>query len=529
MRIRSIAQALAAVGLTALTLTAPVKAADKAPQDIIRANCLTCHTEKDGHFSRISDQRKTPEGWLMTLARMQIMHGVKVEAEDRRALVKHLADTQGLAPSETEGVRYALERRLNTIESFESDQFTQMCARCHSGARVMLQRRPASEWEHLVHFHLGQWPTTEYQALARDRDWFELALGEMVPALAKELPLESDAWTKWQAAPAAKVAGGWTLSGNLPGKGGFSASMQLTAGAAKDQYKLTLEGAYDDGTPLRGEGEVLIYTGYEWRGSLTVDGIAMRQVFALAGETLAGRMFQSENDEIGADVVAARQDSATSHVLGVHPAFIKAGSEADLTIVGTGLKGKPVLPKGVSLVKVVSASPDRMVLRVRADASARGVHPVKVGTAAGGALALYDKVAAVKVVPDYNIARVGGNGGSTPPVQGRFEAEAWAAGPDGVAGTDDDFRIGIMPAAWSVEPFNEVAAEDGDVKFSGVMDARSGIFSPAGAGPNPERRMTTNNAGNLTVIAEVADGEAKVQGKGQMIVTIQRWNNPPIP
>merc|ERR1712000_700555 len=96
----------------------------------------------------------------MTIARMQVMHGLQIEEEDRRTLVKYFADNQGLAPSETHGVRYALERRLNTMESFESQQFEEMCARCHSGARVELQRRTAQEWEHLVHFHLGQWPTT---------------------------------------------------------------------------------------------------------------------------------------------------------------------------------------------------------------------------------------------------------------------------------------------------------------------------------------------------------------------------------
>ena len=73
----------------------------------MRGKCLACHTEVDGVFSRISDQRKTPEGWLMTIARMQIMHGLKITDEERRTVVKYLADRQGLAPSETDGYRYA--------------------------------------------------------------------------------------------------------------------------------------------------------------------------------------------------------------------------------------------------------------------------------------------------------------------------------------------------------------------------------------------------------------------------------------
>jgi quinohemoprotein amine dehydrogenase len=39
----------------------------------------------------------------------------------------------------------------------------------------------------------------------------------------------------------------------------------------------------------------------------------------------------------------------------------------------------------------------------------------------------------------------------------------------------------------------------------------------------------TNNAGNLKVQARVMDGDDTHNAEGQMIVTVQRWNNPPIP
>jgi quinohemoprotein amine dehydrogenase len=248
----------------------------------------------------------------------------------------------------------------------------------------------------------------------------------------------------------------------------------------------------------------------------------MRQVLALEDGVLTGRMFEREQDEIGADFFAARQDSARK-IIGVHPGYIKVGEETDITIVGAGMRGAPRLPRGVRVVRVVEQSPNKVVVRARADASALGVHAVAVGGAEGGTLAVYDKVAAVKVVPEYAIARVGGGGGSTPPVQARFEAEVWGTGPGG------DFRIGTMPAKWSVSPFDETAEADGDVKYSGTMDAERGIFMPAVAGPNPQRRMSANNVGNLNVIAEVMDGGNAVQGQGHLIVTVQRWNNPPIP
>ncbi len=519
-------------GLLALAValaTQTVQAASEAEQ-IIQSSCLACHTQEgDQQWSRISHQRKTPEGWLMTIARMQVMHGLKISDEDRRTLVKYLADRQGLAPSETEGARYALERRLNTMEAFDSQNFTEMCARCHSGARVMLQRRPASEWEDLVHFHLGQFPTTEFQSLARDRDWLDLALNKMVPELAETLPMDSKAWNEWQQQAEAPIEGDWTLVGHMPGKGDFHARMNVVPVEGEDQYSLTLSGQYADGSELKGEGQAIVYTDYEWRANINIDGQVMRQVFALKDGQLSGRMFLREKDEVGADVVAARDAKGVSRILVLQPAYIKAGTEAEISIVGTGLSGVPVLGTGVDVVEVISESPDLIRVRARAASNTSGVTTASVGTTEGGRFAIYDRIANVKVVPEFAVARVGGNGSSTPKVEARFEAEAWAVGADGKAGTADDYRIGMVPATWSVAPFNEVAEADRDVHFSGRMNSVTGVFTPAAAGPNPERRMMTNNAGNLKVQATIQDGSEKHSAEGQMIVTIQRWNNPPIP
>ncbi len=527
MKIRTLVTAMSSLAALGISLAAPP--AHASAEALIRAKCLSCHTESDDGISRISHQRKTPEGWLMSVARMQIIHGLKITDEERRTVVKHLADIQGLAPSETAGARYAMERRLNTMEAFESEQFTQMCARCHTGARVLLQRRPAAEWEHLVHFHLGQYPSTEYQALGRDRDWLGIALKEMVPELASKLPLESEAWKKWQARAPQVVKGEWSLSGHMTGRGGFSGVMKVVAGEGQDRYTLAFDGRWDDGKPMKGKGKALIYTGYEWRGDLVIDGTPMRQVFAVEDGVMRGRMFLRDQDEVGADVVASLQQAGNSRVLAVHPSYLKAGETAELRIVGSGLAGEVTLPQGVKLVGAVKRSATEVVVRVQADAAAHGVHPVAVGKASGGALALYDSVAAVKVLPAFAVARIGGNGTPTAKVEARFDAEAWAAGADGKAGTEDDFRIGVMPAKWSVEPFNEVSAHDQDVKFAGLMDAESGIFVPGDAGPNPARRMSASNVGNLKVVAELAQGSERLRGEGQVIVAPPRWNNPPLP
>ncbi|WP_286240513.1 quinohemoprotein amine dehydrogenase subunit alpha [Neptuniibacter halophilus] len=508
-----------------------VQAADA--ESIIKNKCLACHTQEQAEpaqFSRMSHQRKTPEGWLMSIARMQLMHNLQITDEERRTLVKYFADRQGLAPEETEGARYAMERRLNTMESFDSQEFTEMCARCHSGARVMLQRRPQSEWEHLVHFHLGQWPTLEYQALARDRDWMEIALNQTVPQLGKDLGLESKAWENWQKAKKVPMDGNWSFSATMPGKGDLRGVMTISGGK-NDLYKVSVKGEYADGSAFTGKGSAIVYTGYEWRANLEIDGVKMRQVFAASkdGNELTGRMFEAVHDEKGMDFTAVREGSG-ARLLAVQPEYIRAGSTQVLTLVGTGLGKEVALGKGLKVNQVLYRDTNKLVVQVQASDDAQlGSRQVKAGKANGAAINVFDQIGSVKVVPDFSVGRVGGNGGSTPKYNAYFQAEAWMNGADGKAGTDDDMRIGFVPAAWHVEPFDEQAAADDDVKFTGKMDPKTGVFTTAAAGPNPERRMSTNNAGNLKVVATVDEKGQALTADGQLIVTVQRWNNPPLP
>lgn len=518
------------LGLLAAAGTSVHADSGRDAETIINSTCIACHTkEGDTQWSRISHQRKTPEGWLMTIARMQNMHGLQISEEDRRTVVKYLADRQGLAPSETEGYRYVLERRLNTQENFDSQLFTESCARCHSGARVMLQRRPQTEWEHLAHFHLGQYPSAEYQMQGRDRDWFNIILKDVVPYLGQQLPADSKAWSQWQAVNNAQPTGSWTVAGHMPGKGDLTATMTVSASGQADQFNVELSGHWADGSELNGVGTATLYTGYEWRANLMVDGVRMRQVLMVKDGKISGRMFNRDDETMGMDLLAARSNSTQPHILAIQPAWIKAGTRSELTIVGTGLDGTPSLGKGV---KVISTHKDSSnLIRVVAEASSGTdqINQVSVGKASGGSLAVYRQISDIKVVPDYAVARIGGNGGSTNKLSARFEAQAMSAGADGQTGTADDFVIGMLPASWSVAPFDEVAKEDNDVGFSGQLDSASGVFTTAGAGPNPQRRMMTNNAGHMIVTGTVEDNGQQHSADAELIVTVQRWNNPPIP
>jgi quinohemoprotein amine dehydrogenase len=282
------------------------------------------------------------------------------------------------------------------------------------------------------------------------------------------------------------------------------------------------------GVSVRLDGNAIVYTGYELRvrASGVVNNVQQQWLLVAAisedGNSWSGRVMRADQDEIGANVYAVRVRDGHSEVVAVEPSHIRAGSTAQIAIHGTGLSGAVDLGPGVEVVETVSAGADTVVVTARAAAGAAlGARSVSVGgtASAADAFVVYDKVAAVKVEPAYTIARVGGGGGTRPDQLALFDAIGYMEG---------DVRIGVMPATWSVEPFDEIAAELDDVRFAGVMNPATGIYDPADAGLNPARPFATNNAGNLKVIGTVDDAGNAVSGEGQLIVTVQRWNDPPI-
>lgn len=525
---------LSACGLGVSSLV--TAGADRAPaasqgQQLLQKHCMGCHVPEQVEplqLSRISHQRKTPEGWLMTIARMQVVHGLNISDEDRRTLVKHLADSQGLSPAESAPYRYVLERRLNHIEE-KQPELAEMCARCHSEARIGLQRREQKEWEHLVHFHLGQWPSIEYSAMGRDRDWLGLALNEVVPYLGQHFGLQSDSWEQWQAKPSADVSGRWRMVGHMPGRGAFQGVMTATADG-RDEFLLSLKGQFDNGEPLQGSGRTVLYSGYEWRADISLGEENFQQVLALDGDgnILSGRMFLKDQETQGLDVSAVRE--AAPQLMAVSPAYLRAGEEQLLSLRGNRLQGEVQFGEGIALLSEISRSADEIQVRVKASATANAKRvKVSVGELAyEPGITLYRRIGRVAVTPAYAVARVGEGGGTAPKVNAAFEAHAYAPGSDGVDGTADDLYIGVLPAHWSLAPFDAQAMEDNDLAFAGVIDPKTGVFTPGDAGPNPARKYGTNNAGHLSVIAKVAAGEQTLEAQAELIVTVQRWNNPPI-
>lgn len=505
---------------------------------LIKSNCVGCHITIDEGLSRISYQRKTAEGWQMTIHRMQQLHGLQLNNGDtgftgntQHEIVKYLTDNQGLAPTESQEFRYLLEQDLNSPKGTEDAKLEVMCGRCHSIGRVGLQRRNEKEWRYLVDFHVGQFPSVEYSLYGRDRNWLKIAREEVAPKLAKIYPLHSAEWDNWQASIKPALNGRWVLSGHMPGKGYFSAIMRVEADK-KDYYSLTIEGSYSNGEIIIGTGSAIVYTGYDWRGTINFGDIKLRQALAASadGETLTGRFYQKGQDLVGMKVTALKDSSATQ-LLGITPNHIQKGKTTTVTITGRGLQQALNFSSGIVLDEIISQESNKIIARISAPKDGKsGYASIMVGKAKlDNQLAIYSQVNSLEIVPAYGVARIGSNGGSTPKVNTIFRAIGIDHGVDGIANTADDLNLGyIEQVKWHVVPRDQVAENDEDVKFAGQMDATTGIFSPAGAGLNPERKRSTNNAGNLNVVASLTQGDTVINGTGRLLVTVQRWNNPPL-
>jgi quinohemoprotein amine dehydrogenase len=510
----------AALLSTCAAVALALPAAAMEPQDILERVCANCHAPReDGSYPRIDDGRRTPEAWDMTLVRMMRNHDVKLDDDERVAMVQFLSDSRGLSVAETEGWRYILEKDPVASDDAPNEQMQQMCGRCHSYARVALERRTREDWQYLINFHLGQFPTLEYQALARDRDWWGIANGEVLDFLS-----ENYGYGERVEASDADLSGDWSIAGRVPGKGDYDGNMLIEKEG--DGYALHMHVMYADGDSAHFEGQGVLLGAGEWRATLSDGATEIRQVLALGADGgLSGRWFETDRDVIGGRLTAAKEDAAPE-ILAAMPAHLRLGETTEIRLTGVGLSGAPTLPEGLS-AEVVSESPTDVVLKVTVDAAApKGPVSIGLGDLAADVV-LYDRLDRIAVVPDLTISRVGGNGGPLPKVPAQFEAMGYLNGPDGTPETEDDVAVGYFPAAWSTENFDEMAAAMEDAKYAGSIDA-NGLFTPGDAGPNPARPMTTNNAGNLWVVAEVEEGGETLEGRAHLYATVQRFVDTPI-
>jgi quinohemoprotein amine dehydrogenase len=523
------------------------------------SKCGACHApDPKGNMSRISWIRTTPEGWEEAIKRMVRLNGVPLEPDDARKILRYLSDEHGLAPEEAKPVEYFPEHRM-VDERVPSEDIKRSCVACHALAKPLSWRRSPEDWKMLVNTHVGLYPFVDSMNFQRPphqpgdpppppgtdlRPPVEQALA----FLAQSGSLHSPEWAEWQASMRSpRLAGHWLISGTQPGKGKFFGTMEIEAVPSGESFSTKTRLTFPAGGSVTEAGKSIVYTGYAWRGRSTADKAGTtpndptvtREVMMLSRDQsqLEGRWFWGAYQEFGMDV-AMRRASAAPTVLGVDLYALKAGSVGnEVGIYGDHLPADISVAdldfgSGVTVKKIVSHTPDLIKVTVDVAVTAMpGKRDVALKSAlAPAAFAVYDRIDYLKVLPRTALSHLGGE----PHAKGycQFDAIAYANGPDGKPETPDDIELGPVKATWKLEEFVATMGDD-DVDFVGNLDPVSGLFTPALDGPNPKRRFSRNNYGDVWVVATFRPkgSDQPVTGRSYLVVTIPqylRWDQPEV-
>ena len=522
--------------------------------------CSACHQKDEkGNLTRISWERTTPEGWQQAIKRMVRLNGVQLSPDEARSIVRYLSNHHGLAPEEARPALYIAERR--TIdETVPDDSLRQACVVCHPHGRAMSWRRSKQEWELLVAMHLGYFPVAEFQGFRRPppppdapppapgadtRDPADRA----VDFLAKSYPLQTPEWSAWRAAMRPpRLAGRWLVLGSQLGRGRVYGEVVIQPASQPDEFTTAARLFYPaGGKTVTRSGRSIIYTGYAWRGRSTAQDPAepkeWREVMMVSRDQslIEGRWFWGGYDEFGIDVTLRRAGNDPA-LLGVDLAALASGATAQrLRIFGdrlpTDLQMEDLdFGSGLTVSRILSQTPETLTVEVAVAPSAvPGQRDLAVRRAVlTGAVAVYDKIDYLKVLPEAALARLGGT--THPKGYQQFEARAFHRGADQKPNTPDDVDLGPVEVDWSVEEFFAVYGDD-DKDFVGSLSP-TGLFTPALEGPNPKRKFSRNNYGDVWVVAtcqpktgETARHGKPATGRAHLVVTIPlyvRWDQPEV-
>lgn len=525
--------------------------------------CGACHTaDNKGNLSRISWTRATPEAWSQAIKRMVKLNGAQLTPEEARNVVKYLANSHGLAPEEAKTVMYIPERRILDETIIPNDNVRQACAACHAFGVPMSSRRTRNEWALLQNMHVALYSQAEVQLRrpaspepgqsapaegAKKPTGGEVALDYLTKAAALHTP-EWAAWAPRIRDP--KLAGKWLVTADVPGHGKFVGEMTIQPGKDGDELGTTTTlRSLTSGETITRKGSGLVYTGFSWRGrsqgNLTMEKpddlqSVMRETmwFAPDQKSAEGRWYWGEYHEFGVNVKMTRQ-SADPSIASVTPYAIKAGSKGiDIHIYGANFP-KTLTPQdldlgaGVAVKKIVSVAPNEVVatIDVAADAVSGQRDLALHGTVLEKALPIYKKVDYLKVTPETGLAHLGG----TKYAKGyeQFDVIGFENGPDGKPRTADDVALGPIPVTWSVEEFSTVSYDD-DKAFVGAL-SQTALFTPALEGPNPKRKFSRNNYGDVWVVATAKtekDSFGKpLSARAYLVVTVptyKRWDQPEV-
>ena len=517
----------------------PIRADDEGyPIDnqIIIVRCQRCHErDEQGRMTRISYERKTPEGWQTSVRRMVALNDVSLGPDEAREVVRYLSNRQGLAPEELDPGRFEVERRL--IEHvYEADRDVEnTCIQCHSMGRVITQRRTREEWELLMATHRGLYPLVDFQGFLGGGDGDgPQPVDVAIDHLSEAFPLETPEWSAWAASMRTpRLAGTWALAGFEPGKGQIFGTVEISAGDTPDEFRSRASYTYaESGQEVSRSGQSIVYTGYQWRGRSNPGGAdELREVMTVdrGWQQMNGRWFTGAYDEFGPDVKLTRV-SGGPVVSGVHPRAIRTGaSSTELRVHGVNLPANPDAADfdfgpGVRVESVAGGDGSQVTVRLSVDddAAVGGRDLFLGGVSLPGAIRVHDGVDRLEVTPRAGMARIGG--AAFPKGYQPYDAIGWDDGPDGEPNTADDLRLGRVPVTWSMEEY-AATFDDDDIQYVGALGS-DGIFTPAIDGPNESRVGDRNNVGDVWVVATYAGADAapeatrSLRARAHLIVTV---------
>jgi quinohemoprotein amine dehydrogenase len=482
---------------------------------LVIAKCASCHARDDhGNMHRISWERTTPEGWQDALKRMIVVNGVSLTPPEARSIVKYLSTYHGLAPEEAKPVMYDAERRIHEETNIPSENVRRACTKCHTFARALSWRRSLEDWKQFADLHAAR-----FKFPPND---------EAVAFLAKAAALHTPEWDAWSARTrTADLTGRWLLTASVPGRGKYYGEMRVQPGEDDEMNTSVLLTSVNDGTGILRAGRSVVYGTYAWRGRSKggePPGSAPDDLNSEAREVLwiapdqssaEGRWFWGQYQEFGFDVKMRRASAGPTLML-VDRSSLKTGSEANrVRLIGDRIPARvtPVdldFGPGVTVRRIVSSTPREVIAEVDVAADAGlGKRDVSLlRSVAPGAIAIYDRVDYVKVVPDSALAAFGDQTHARGYQQ--FEAIGYQRGPDGKPHTADDVELGpISAVTWSLEVFYSAPGSSSD--FVGKVSP-TGFFAPAVDSPN--------NNFDVWVIATA--GHALV-GKSYLVVTVPSY------
>jgi quinohemoprotein amine dehydrogenase len=544
----------------------PIEAGIPVTNELVIQKCGGCHTrDEKGDMLRISWERATPEGWEEAIKRMVRLRGVKLTPDEARAILKYLATDHGLAPEEAKPIMYYAEHRIQDETNIPNDNVKGACANCHALARPLSWRRTAQDWKYLANLHVALYPQADeafrlgINAGGFDEGQHHADPGAPLPVdialeyLAKTAPLETPEWAAWRARMRApKLSGKWMVTAYVPGRGRFIGDMEVTtASGSDDEFNTTVKlTSVKDGSSITRTGHSLIYAGYAWRGrskgklpaNATPNDLNsdVREVMWVSPDqnTAEGRWFWGEYQEFGFDVRMQRA-SLDPTLLGTDVTMLKTGSTGTrVRLIGESLPAQVAASDldfgtGVTVKRIVSHTPTEIVAEVDTAAGAvSGKRDIAFHRSVlQSAIAVYDRIDYVKVTPDSALAHLGSD--VHPKGFQQFEAIAYQRGADGKPHTADDVELGPIDVKWSVEEFYSTYGDD-DREFVGSLSS-TGLFTPSSDGPNPQRKFSRNNYGDVWVVATAKDEKDKegkpLEGKSYLVVTVPtyiKWDQPEV-